>query len=258
MVKHRAANGSGSSSSALPSLGPGSQDPGPGSQDPGRIASRVSSGMPSHLAYSAQQSSSAAPGRRQGVADRATDERYQSSRRDRHAAAAAAEPRRSDLKGALEARSGHGRRQPSTTTSSASYGAREPAPAPQESVNDFVSREQRRLEREKSVAATPPRRSGHSSSYATRESPALSSAVPTRPASSSKRAPAPAPGRQQAPAPAPAAVDSKGKKLCCDACDGPHLTAECPLYKGKSRDRHKDGAKGTSKGLGSGTGAFFS
>ena len=53
---------------------------------------------------------------------------------------------------------------------------------------------------------------------------------------------------------APAPTDSNGKKLCCDACDGPHLTAECPLYKGKAREKHKDGQKGKPKEIGSGTG----
>jgi hypothetical protein len=28
----------------------------------------------------------------------------------------------------------------------------------------------------------------------------------------------------------PSTTDAGGKKLCCDACDGPHLTAECPIY----------------------------
>ena len=92
-------------------------------------------------------------------------------------------------------------------------------------------------------------------------------------------APAPAPVPAPAPTPAPTPVcpparksgsaaperrtlvpsssDKKDGKLCCDACDGPHLTAECPLYKGKARDKHKDGQKGKPKDIGSGTGGNF-
>ena len=55
----------------------------------------------------------------------------------------------------------------------------------------------------------------------------------------------------------PSSSDKKDGKLCCDACDGPHLTAECPLYKGKARDKHKDGQKGKPKDIGSGTGGNF-
>ena len=31
------------------------------------------------------------------------------------------------------------------------------------------------------------------------------------------------------------AAAAGGTKLCCDACDGPHLTEDCPVFKGKVR-----------------------
>ena len=43
----------------------------------------------------------------------------------------------------------------------------------------------------------------------------------------------------------------KNGKLCCDACDGEHLTSECPVFKGKPREKHKDAQKGKGKDMGS-------
>lgn len=45
-------------------------------------------------------------------------------------------------------------------------------------------------------------------------------------------------------------------KPCCDACDGTHLTSECPLYKGKKRDKHKDAQKGKGPQIGGDGGSF--
>lgn len=43
----------------------------------------------------------------------------------------------------------------------------------------------------------------------------------------------------------------------CDACDGPHRTDLCPLYKGKARDNHKDARGGRPKDIGAGSGGNF-
>ena len=44
----------------------------------------------------------------------------------------------------------------------------------------------------------------------------------------------------------------------CDACDGPHRTDLCPIFKGKPRDNHKDATGGAPKGaIGSGSGGNF-
>jgi hypothetical protein len=224
-------------SSALPALG--------GSDAPDRVASRVSS-MPTHLSYSAQSSAAAmgptrlsnAATREQQRRERAADDRYTSTRH-----------RGSDLASAVEARQ-RARRQPATTASS--YGLQAPAPAPHSQSNkrDPGSRYQ-----SSSIATAPPRRTydhGRHVAVSPASSPAPSATPPTH--GSSKSA-APVPGRQAVAAPAP--TDSKGKKLCCDACDGPHLTADCPLYKGKAREKHKDGQKGKPKEIGSGTGGNF-
>jgi len=40
-----------------------------------------------------------------------------------------------------------------------------------------------------------------------------------------------------------------GKALCCDKCDGKHLTDDCPYYK-KGRDAHPDAQKNFYKKLG--------
>ena len=45
-------------------------------------------------------------------------------------------------------------------------------------------------------------------------------------------------------------------KLCCDKCDGKHLTEHCPHYK-KKRGKHPDEKKGQGKGLGDGSGGNF-
>lgn len=228
-------------SSALPALG--------GNNAPDRIASRVSS-LPTHLAYSAQSSSVAtapphlsnAAAREQPRRERSADERYLNAR-----------PRGSDLSSTVEAR--RARRQ--TATTSSSYGLQAPAPAPgsQSNNRDSVS-----MYQSSGIATTPSRRAydhdrgseGMAVSPAPAPTPTPSATPPTH--GSSKSA-APVPGRQAVAAPAP--TDSNGKKLCCDACDGPHLTAECPLYKGKARENHKDGQRGKPKEIGSGTGGNF-
>eukprot|EP01046_Picozoa_sp_COSAG06_P036344 COSAG06_NODE_3997_length_4676_cov_66.958488_2_plen_518_part_00 len=230
--------------SALPSLG--------GSDAPDRVASRVSSGMPAHLSYSAQSSAAAPASRLPNAAareqrrDRATDDRYASTRR---------RPERgSDLGAAVEAR--RARRQPAT--SSAAYGLQAPAPAPapaperRSSKSEYMSQQH---QSSNGVGATPPRRGYENGRSTTSQRVSVSPAPPPSNSSSSKPA-APVPGRR-AVAAAPAPTDSTGKKLCCDACDGPHLTSDCPLYKGKARDKHKDGQKGKPKEIGSGTGGNF-
>lgn len=45
-------------------------------------------------------------------------------------------------------------------------------------------------------------------------------------------------------------------KPCCDACDGTHLTSECPVFKGKKRDKHKDAQKGKGPQIGGDGGSF--
>ncbi len=244
-------------SSALPALG--------GNDAPDRVASRVAS-MPTHLSYSAQSSAPAmGPTRRSNAAsreqqrrERAVDDRYISTR-----------ARGSDLAAAVEARQ-RVRRQTSTTASS--YGVQAPAPAPapesQSNNRDPGSRYQ-----SSSVATASSRHTyehGRRVAVSPAPSPALSATPPTHvavspalspapsatpPTHGSSKSAAPVPGRQAVAGPAP--TDSKGKKLCCDACDGPHLTAECPLYKGKAREKHKDGQKGKPKEIGSGTGGNF-
>ena len=48
----------------------------------------------------------------------------------------------------------------------------------------------------------------------------------------------------------------KNGKLCCDACDGEHKTTECPVFKGKARDKHKDAQKGKGPSIGKPGGNF--
>eukprot|EP01043_Picozoa_sp_COSAG02_P006954 COSAG02_NODE_204_length_29210_cov_36.596579_2_plen_383_part_00 len=226
-------------SNALPALG--------GNDAPGRVASRVSS-MPTHLSYSAHSSAPAmgptrlsnAATREQQRRERAADDRYASTR-----------ARGSDLASAVEARQ-RVRRQTATTASS--YGLQAPAPAPAPE-NQSNNRDPGSRYQSSSSATTASRRTyehGRRVTVSPAPSPAPSATPPTH--GSSKSA-APVPGRQAVAAATP--TDSKGKKLCCDACDGPHLTAECPLYKGKARENHKDGQKGKPKEIGSGTGGNF-
>lgn len=225
---------------ALPSLG--------AKDTPERVASRVSSSMPAHLSYSAHSAAgvaaprvSSAAARDQQRRDRATDDRYTSTRH-----------RGSDLQSTVEAR--RARRQPVTTASS--YGLQAPAPAPvsYSTKTDSASRYQS----SSTTATTPSRRAYDHGRVGQRV--AVSPAPPlaqsaTPPTHGSSKSAAPVPGRQAVAAPAP--TDSSSKKLCCDACDGPHLTAECTLYKGKAREKHKDGQRGKPKEIGSGTGGNY-
>ena len=228
-------------SSALPALA--------GNNAPDRIASRVSN-VPTHLAYSAQSSGAAtapsqlsnAATREQQRREQSTGERYPSAR-----------PRGSDLASTLEAR--RARRQTATTASS--YGLQAPAPAPESQRNNYdsVSRHQ-----SSGIATTPSRRTYGRDRGGQRVAVSPAPAPPSAPSATpptrgSSKSAAPVPGRQAVAAPAPTACD--GKKLCCDACDGPHVTAECPLYKGKARENHKDGQRGKPKEIGSGTGGNF-
>ena len=48
----------------------------------------------------------------------------------------------------------------------------------------------------------------------------------------------------------------KNGKPCCDACDGAHITSECPIFKGKKRDSHKDAQKGKGPQIGGDGGSF--
>jgi hypothetical protein len=43
----------------------------------------------------------------------------------------------------------------------------------------------------------------------------------------------------------------------CDACDGDHPTAQCPHYKGKKREKHRDAQRGKPPEIGSGSGGNF-
>lgn len=45
------------------------------------------------------------------------------------------------------------------------------------------------------------------------------------------------------------------KKLCCDACDGKHETADCPYFK-KKRETHRDAQKGKGPSIGGSGGNF--
>ena len=56
--------------------------------------------------------------------------------------------------------------------------------------------------------------------------------------------------------PAAAGTPIKNGKLCCDACDGEHKTTECPVFKGKARDKHKDAQKGKGPSIGKPGGNF--
>ena len=49
--------------------------------------------------------------------------------------------------------------------------------------------------------------------------------------------------------PAISAAAATGSKLCCDRCDGKHLTDDCPHYR-KNRDAHPDAQKNFYKKLG--------
>jgi len=51
---------------------------------------------------------------------------------------------------------------------------------------------------------------------------------------------------QQLPQPSNTSKISTNKPLCCDKCDGKHLTDDCPYYK-KKRDDHPDAQRGDSK-----------
>lgn len=53
-----------------------------------------------------------------------------------------------------------------------------------------------------------------------------------------------------------ASSGASSSKLCCDKCDGKHLTEHCPHYK-KKRGKHPDEKKGKGKGLGDGSGGNF-
>ena len=55
---------------------------------------------------------------------------------------------------------------------------------------------------------------------------------------------------------APDGTPLKNGVPCCDACDGAHLTTACPVYKGKSRDKHKDAQKGKGPSIGGDGGSF--
>lgn len=46
-----------------------------------------------------------------------------------------------------------------------------------------------------------------------------------------------------------------GGKLCCDKCDGDHLTEKCPYFK-KARDKHRDAQKGKGPSIGGSGGNF--
>lgn len=65
--------------------------------------------------------------------------------------------------------------------------------------------------------------------------------TPSTTASNNKATAATTPSVTTASSPVPAAAVSK-TKLCCDKCDGKHLTEECPYYK-KSREDHPDAQK---------------
>jgi hypothetical protein len=55
---------------------------------------------------------------------------------------------------------------------------------------------------------------------------------------------------------APEPEGGGGGALCCDACDGTHRTEDCPVFKGKPRDKHRDAQKGKGKGIGGSGGNF--
>jgi len=52
------------------------------------------------------------------------------------------------------------------------------------------------------------------------------------------------------------ATNARPKKLCCDKCDGPHLTDECPIFK-KPREKHPDAQRRSAKDLATSGGDNF-